>query len=458
MSGEPVSAPGRLPDPLVQRPGQDCDLLIRGADLLDPGAGIEGPGDLLIRAGEIAELGEPGSIEPAGAEVIDAAGLFVFPAFFDPHVHFRTPGQEYKEDIETGTRAAAAGGYAGVLAMANTAPPVSTAEQIEALRDRARHVASVPVGFMATVTRGMEGRELTDMADLRGAGAVGFTDDGLPIANPVILRRALQYQAMCGGTIALHEEEPSLSGSGSMHEGEVSLDLGLRGIPSISESVMIGRDAEIAGYENGAIQIQHLSAVESVAAVRRAREAGVRITCEVTPHHLVLTDEAVRSLDASRHKMNPPLRSEEDRQALIEALLDGTIDCIATDHAPHAVHEKEVPYEAASMGVIGLETAFSALNTHLVRPGVIPLSLLVEKLGSGGSAFGIEPFTLERGARANLCLVDPEAEWTVGEDGYESRSSNSWCAGERHVGRVLVTVADGQVAYRLRSFSLGVAS
>ncbi|MCO5315531.1 MAG: dihydroorotase [Solirubrobacterales bacterium] len=457
MNSEPAAEPPALPEPLVQRPGPAANLLIRGAELLDPAAGIEGRHDLRVRDGEIAEIGEPGSLETEGTEVIEADGLFLFPAFFDPHVHFRTPGQEWKEDLETGTRSAAAGGYAGVLAMANTAPPVSTAEQIEALRDRARHVASVPVGFMATVTRGMEGRELTDMAELREAGAVGFTDDGLPVASPMILRRALQYQAMCGGTIALHEEEPTLSGTGVMHEGTVSLELGLRGIPSISESVMISRDAEIAGYENGAIQIQHLSAAESVAAVRRAKDAGVRITCEVTPHHLVLTDEAVRSLDASRHKMNPPLRSESDREVLIEALTDGTIDCIATDHAPHAIHEKEVPYEAANMGVTGLETAFSSLYTHLVRSGLIPLSLLVEKLGSGGAAFGIEPFSLEPGSPANLCLVDPEAEWTVGADGYESRSTNSWCAGEKQSGRVVVTLAGGQVAFRLRSFSLGVA-
>lgn len=458
MNSEPVTPEQTLPRPLVQRPGPEADLLVRGAELLDPVAGIEGSHDLLVRAGEIAEIGAPGSLEPGEAEVIEADGLHLFPAFFDPHVHFRTPGQEYKEDLETGTRSAAAGGYGGVLAMANTTPTVSTAEQVEALRDRARRVASVPVGFLATVTMGMEGRELTEMAELRAAGAVGFTDDGLPLVSPVVLRRALQYQAMCGGTIALHEEDPSLSGEGVMHEGPVSLELGLRGVPSISESVMISRDAEIAGYENGAIQIQHLSAAESVAAIRRAKAAGVRITCEVTPHHLVLTDEAVRSLDASRHKMNPPLRSESDRQALIEALIDGTIDCIATDHAPHAIHEKEVPYEAANMGVTGLETAFSALNTHLVRPGTIPLSLLVEKLGSGGAAFGIEPFTLEPGTRANFCLVDPEMEWTVGEDGYESRSANSWCAGETHTGRVLVTVADGQVPYRLRTFSLGVAA
>jgi dihydroorotase len=262
---------------------------------------------------------------------------------------------------------------------------------------------------------------------------------------------------MCGGRIALHEEDPALSTGGAMHEGKVSMELGVRGVPSISESTMIARDAAIAGYEGGRIQIQHLSAVESIDAVRRARADGVDITCEVTPHHLCLTDEAVRDLDASKHKMNPPLRSEEDRQALIEALLDGTIDCIATDHAPHSVEEKEVPYEAAMMGVTGLETAFASIYTDLVLPGILPLELVVEKLGCGGAPFDVAPYRVAEGQEASLCLIDLEAEWTVGEHGYESRSRNSWCAGRTLRGRVLMTLAAGQVAYRLRSFSLGVA-
>ncbi len=458
MNGGPETVEQPLPEPLVQRPGRLASVLLAGASIMDPVTGLDGTYDLMVEEGRITEIADAGSLTASGdAETVDGNGKFVFPAFFDPHVHLRTPGQEYKEDLETGTRAAAAGGYAGLLAMANTSPPVSSPADIDALRHRARNEASVPVGFLATVTRGMEGRELTDMAELREAGAVGFTDDGVPVTNPGILRKALQYQAMCGGRIALHEEDPDLSAGGAMHEGEISLELGLRGVPSITESVMIARDAAIAGYEGGAIQIQHLSAVESIEAVRRARADGVDITCEVTPHHLCLTDEAVRDLNASKHKMNPPLRSEEDRQALIEALLDGTIDCIATDHAPHAVEEKEVPYEAAMMGVTGLETAFSSLYTELVLPGTIPLSLLVEKLGCGGAPFGIDPFRIAVGQAANICLVDLEAEWTVGEQGYESRSSNSWCDGRRLTGKVLMTLAGGQVAYRLRSFSLGVA-
>jgi dihydroorotase len=443
---------------LEMRPGPLADLILREATVLDPVAGIEGSHDVVIRDGRIAELAAPGSASDDGAEVVDAAGLHAFPAFFDPHVHLRTPGQEHKEDVETGTRSAAAGGFCGVIAMANTEPPVSNAADVEALREAAREGASVPTGFLATVTRGMAGTDLTDMAELREAGALGFSDDGLPIRSAGIMRRALQYQRLCGGTIALHEEDPDLSGAGVMHEGAVSAALGLAGIPSVSESTMIARDAGIAGYEEARIHVQHLSAVESVEAVRTAKAAGVRISCEVTPHHLCITDEEVRSLDPTRFKMNPPLRAEADRQALIEALRDGTVDCIATDHAPHAGEEKEVPFEGAAMGVTGLETAFAAVHTDLVLPGAIELALLVERLSGGAVPFGLQRPTLAPGSEANVALCDLGAEWTVGEDGYESRSSNSWCAGRTLTGRVLMTVAAGQVAFRLRSFSLEVAS
>jgi dihydroorotase len=448
-----------LEDQLDVRPGPDAQLILRNATVLDPVAGIDGQHDLVVRNGRVAELTAPGSAEaPAGAEVVEAEGLHAFPAFFDPHVHLRTPGHEHKEDVETGTRAAAAGGYCGVLAMANTQPPVSTAADVSALREQARASASVPVGFLATVTKGMRGEELTEMVELREAGAVGFSDDGLPIRSANMMRRALQYQRLCGGNIALHEEEPTLSGDGVMHEGPVSAAVGLAGIPSVSESTMVARDAALARYEGGRIHLQHLSAAESVEAVAAARAAGVQISAEASPHHLCLTDEAVRSLDPQRFKMNPPLRSESDRQALIAGLREGTIECIATDHAPHQAEEKEVPFEQAAMGVTGLETAFAAIHTELVLPGLISLELLIERLAGGAAPFGIERPTLAPGSEANVVLCDLGAEWMVGEDGYESRSQNSWCAGRTLTGRVLMTVAAGQVAYRLRSFSLGVAA
>jgi dihydroorotase len=380
----------------------------------------------------------------------------VFPAFFDPHVHLREPGGEDAEDVETGSRAAAAGGYCGILAMANTRPPVDTAADISALRERAAAEASVPVGFLATVTMRMEGEELTEMAELRDAGAAGFSDDGLPIRSARVMRRALQYQRLAGLPIALHEEDPELSGAGVMHEGAVSAMLGLEGIPAVSESTMIERDAALARYEGARIHVQHLSARESVAAVEAAKAEGVAVTCEATPHHLTLTHEAVRSLDA-RFKMNPPLRSENDRQALIEGLRSGAIDCIATDHAPHPQERKEVPLEEAAMGVTGLETAFAVIHTDLVLPGVLELGLVVERMSSGAAAFDIEPPSLEPGSEANLVLFDPGVAWEPGADGWESRSDNSCFTGRRLSGRVLMTVAAGGVAYRQRSFAMGVA-
>jgi dihydroorotase len=442
---------------LVSRPGQPADLVVRGVRVLDPRAGIDAQRDLVVRAGKIAELAEPGSApEIDGAEIVDGEGLLAVPAFVDPHVHLRVPGQEHKEDLETGTRSAAAGGYCAVIAMANTAPPIDSAAVLGSVRDRAEREASIPVGFVANVTRQMAGAELTEMAELREAGAIGFSDDGLPIANARVFERALQYRRLSGGLIALHEEDPELSAGGVMHEGEVSAALGMAGVPSVSESTMIARDCSLARYEDAPIHVQHLSARASVEEIARAKAAGVQVTCEVTPHHLTLTDEAVRSLE-SRFKMNPPLRTEDDRQALIEGLIDGTIDCVATDHAPHAAEEKEVPFEEAAWGVTGLETAFAALHTDLVISGVIPLELLIERMTCGGEPFGIEAPRIETGATANIALIDPELAWTVGEEGYESRSYNNCFGGRQLTGRVLMTVAAGRVAFRQRSFAMGVA-
>ncbi len=439
-----------------RRGGDDGPLVLSRARVLDPRRDIDGTHDVIVRDGEVAELAPPGEAAVDDAEVVDAEGMHVFPAFFDPHVHLREPGGEDAEDIETGSRAAAAGGYCGILAMANTKPPVDSAADITALRERASAEASVPVGFLATVTMGMEGSELTEMAELRDAGAAGFSDDGLPVRSARVMRRALQYQRLAGLQIALHEEDPELSGKGVMHEGPASAVLGLEGIPSVSEATMIARDAALALYEEARIHVQHLSAEESVQAVEAAKAAGVAITCEATPHHLTLTDEQVRSLDA-RFKMNPPLRSEADRQALLDGLRSGAIDCIATDHAPHPPEAKEVPFEQAAMGVTGLETAFAVLHTDLILPGVLDLGLVVEKMSSGAAAFDIEPPSLEPGSPAHLVLFDPAAEWEAGAEGWESRSENSCFAGRELTGRVLMTVAGGRVAYRQRSFAMGVA-
>jgi dihydroorotase len=431
---------------LVSRQDEPANLLIRGAHVLQPGA-LDEKGDVLVRDGQVVEVG---SIEAAeGVEVVDGEGRHLLPAFVDPHVHLRTPGHEHKEDLETGTRAAAAGGYGAIVAMPNTDPTVDSASVLRSLHEAAAADARIPVGFLASITRGLAGEELTEMAELRETGALGFTDDGKPVVSAGLLRRALQYQRLCGGVIALHEEDPTLSGAGAMHEGEVSAALGMAGIPSISESTMIARDAAIAGYEGARIHVQHVSCRESIAAVAGAKADGVRITAEVTPHHLVFTDEAIRDELHTRFKMNPPLRSQADRAALIEALRDGTIDCVATDHAPHARHEKEVPFEEAPMGTTGLETAFAALHTELVLPGLLALDVLVSRMTADAAhTLDLPAPEIAPGAPANLVLVDLDAEWEVGESGYESRSENCAFAGRRLRGQVLLTVAAGAVAFQ----------
>ena len=430
---------------LIAAPRPPAELLLRGAHVLDPASGIDGPHDVLVRAGEIALLGAPGTLEaPPGSEIVEAEGKHLFPAFVDPHVHLRTPGQEHKEDLETGTRAAAAGGYCAVVAMPNTNPVIDEPTLLLGLVQAARRDARVPVGFMAAISRGLRGEQLTDMSELRDAGALGFTDDGKPVSSAGLLRHALRHQRMCGGVLALHEEDPALSRAGVMHEGAVSVELGLAGIPSISESTMIARDSLIAEHEQGRIHFQHLSARSSIDALAAARARGVKASGEVTPHHLLLTDEEVRPLD-SNFKMNPPLRT------------DGTIECIATDHAPHARDEKNVPFEQAPMGTTGLESSFAVLYTELVLPGVIGLQLLLERLTAGARLMDLEVPAIAVGRSANLCLIDLEAHWTIGEAGYESRSSNCCFAGREVRSRNLLTLADGAVAYRERAFALSAA-
>jgi dihydroorotase len=445
------------PPRLDRAPAKPANALIRGAKVIDPRTGIDGSHDLLVRGGEIAEIGAPGSLKaPDGAEVIEAEGLHAFPAFVDPHVHLRTPGREDEEDIESGTRAAAAGGFCAIVAMPNTDPVVDSASILQSLQERARGEARVPVGFTASITRGIGGQDLTEMWELAEAGAAAFTDDGLPVSSAGVMRQALQYQRLAGRVLALHEEDPSLSRKGAMHEGVVSAQLGVAGIPSVSESTMVQRDCALAAYEDGRIHIQHLSARETVEAIEAAKAAGVKVTCEATPHHLAFTDEAVRALDTN-FKMNPPLRSEEDRRALIAALRSGVIDCVATDHAPHAREEKEEVFETAPMGVIGLETAFAALVTELVMPGHLKLPVLIERMTAGLEPFGLLVPTIAKGAEANICLADLKATWEVGDPGYESRSINSAFAGRTLTGRVRLTLAAGAVAYRERSFAIGIA-
>jgi dihydroorotase len=445
---------------LFHRAGRPADLLIRGAHVLDPRSDLDEPRDVLIRGGRIAELGSPGSLDAAdgadGIEIVDGADRHLFPGFVDPHVHLRTPGQEYKEDLESGTAAAAAGGFCAVIAMPNTDPVLDDAAILRSLTAAARRQANVPVGFLAAITRNLQGHELTEMAELRDAGALGFTDDGKPVVSAGVLRKALQYQRLCGGVIALHEEDPELSRDGAMHEGAVSARLGIAGIPSVSESTMVARDASLAAYEGARVHFQHLSCVESIEALARAKQSGAKVSAEVSPHHLTLTDDVVRTLD-SRFKMNPPLRANRDRRALVQALKSGIIDCVATDHAPHASHEKEVPFEEAPMGTTGLETAFPALFTELVCTGELELETLIARMSAGGALYGLPVPQIAPAHPANLCLVDLDARFEVGAGGYASRSANCCFQGRMLQGKVLVTVAAGAVAYRARMLAEAAA-
>jgi dihydroorotase len=420
---------------LFWKNGSQDSLTLEGR-VLDPTEGIDECLKLTIEDGVIAR------IEPAVS-----SRTVIAPAFVDPHVHLRTPGREDEETLASGTAAAAAGGYCAILAMPNTDPVVDSAATLGSLIENARAEAAIPTGFLAAITKGLDGGELTEMAELADGGAAGFTDDGRPVVSAGLMRRALQYGGFAGRRIALHCEEPTLSKGGHMHEGAVSAELGFGGYPSVGESVMVERDLALARYEDQPLHLLHLSAAESVAALRAARQAGVEATAEVTPHHLCLTDEAVRSLDANL-KMNPPLRSREDRLALIDALKDGTICAVATDHAPHARHEKEVPFEAAPFGVTGLETAFASLYTNLVQPGLLDLGTLLERMSAGPArVYGLERPRVAQGAPANLVVLDLDTAWRVEEASFRSRSVNSWLLGQTLKGTVRMTVAAGKVVH-----------
>ena len=420
---------------LVARNGRSDSLTLEGR-VLAPAQEIDEHLRITVTDGVIS------AIEPTAA-----SALVIAPAFVDPHVHLRVPGREDEETIRSGTEAAAAGGYCAILAMPNTEPVVDSASVLGALVEQARVDAVVPTGFMAAISKGQLGDELTEMAELAATGAAAFTDDGRPVVSAGLMRRALQYSAVTDLRLALHCEEPSLSRGGHAHEGTVAAELGIGSYPSTAESVMVERDLSLARAEGRPLHLMHLSARESVAALEHALASGVRATGEVTPHHLVLTEEAVRSLDPNT-KMNPPLRSGEDREALRDALRRGTISCVATDHAPHARHEKDVPFEEAPFGVTGLETSFAALYTHLVAPGIVGLETILERMSAGPArAFDLEEPRIEVGARANLVALDLDAEWTVAEDGFRSLSANSWLLGETLRGRVVKTLADGRLVF-----------
>ncbi|HUP49639.1 MAG TPA: dihydroorotase [Thermoanaerobaculia bacterium] len=407
--------------------------------------------DILVEGGSIAEVGK--RLE-AAVPRLDATGLVVVPGFIDLHTHLREPGQEHKETIATGTLAAVAGGFTAVCAMANTLPPNDERAVTEMVAAEAARNGACRVYPVGAVSKGLKGEALAELADLHAAGCVAVSDDGRPVHNAQLMRRALEYSSMLGIPIIAHEEDPSLCEGGVMHEGFYSTLLGLGGIPAASEETMVARDVLLARLTGGHVHIAHLSTAGAVEAVRRARGEGVRVTCEVTPHHMALTDEAVQSFSTNL-KMNPPLRSDQHREALLEAIADGTIDAIATDHAPHHVDEKNVEFDLAPFGVIGLETAFSVAYEQLVVTKRIRLPRLIDLLSCGPArVFNLPGGTLRPGSIADLTLLDLEARREVAPP-FRSKASNSPFTGRTLQGAVVATIVGGEIRYDARPDGAG---
>ncbi|MCL4486296.1 MAG: dihydroorotase [Nitrospirae bacterium] len=419
-------------------------LFLRNVHYFDPAEGVSGFGNVLIRDGRVESLGD---IPPSGAvQELDGAGGLLVPGFVDLHAHFREPGSEYKETISSGSHAAVAGGFTAVCVMANTDPVNDTADVTRAIIERARDVARARVFPIGAVTRGLGGEQLTEMGRLSEAGCVAFSDDGKPVATSRILRRALEYSRLFDRPVIDHCEDPELSNRGVMNEGSVSADLGLAGIPNASEEVCVARDLSVLETSGGRLHVAHLSTAGAVRMVREAKRRNLAVTAETCPHYFSLTDEAVRC-HGTHAKMNPPLRREEDRLAVIEGLKDGTIDVIATDHAPHASHEKEQEFDRAPFGIIGLETAFS-VSLELVSEGHLTLSELVYRLSARPAAlFGLPVGRLLPGGLADFVLLDLSGEWEAGRYGYFSKSRNSPYTGSVMKGRVLRTIVGGRIVY-----------
>ena len=421
-----------------------ASLLIRSGRVIDPGR-VDGPADVLVKDGKIAEIGH-NLKAPAGTPVLEASGKLVLPGFVDLHVHLREPGFEYKETIKTGAAAAAAGGFTSICCMPNTNPINDTRAVTEFILDRAKRAESVHVFPIGAITKGSDGKELAEYGDLRAAGCVAVSDDGKPVMNGMVMRRALEYARAFDLPVVDHCECKHLSDGGVAHEGVVATELGLQGIPSAAEDVMVARNIELAEQTGGRLHVAHVSTAGSVRMVREAKSRGLRVTAEACPHHFILTEEAIREYNTNA-KMNPPLRTRKDVEAIKSALKDGTIDAIATDHAPHATHEKQREFEYAPFGIVGLETALG-LSLLLVEEGVLTLTQMVRALTTGpAQAFGLAKGTLAAGADADITIVDADMQWIVEPDTFRSRGRNTPFGGWKLKGRVVNTVVSGRVIY-----------
>ncbi|MGB9072921.1 MAG: dihydroorotase [Terriglobales bacterium] len=422
-------------------------LLIKGGHLIDPAARIDAPMDLLLKDGRVAEIAPPNKIKGAG-ERFDARGLIVAPGFIDLHAHLREPGQAYKETVATGTAAAAAGGFTSVCTMPNTAPVVDSADWVEWLRQPERG-AAVNVFPVAAATRASKGAVLNDFRSLQRAGAIAVSDDGKPILDDAIMREALLLAGELNLPVVQHAEDTRMTEHCSMHAGARSFRLGLRGMTAAAEASIVERDVQLAlQIPHARLHVAHLSTADALKGVRRGKRAKARVSCEVTPHHFTLTDEDLRDYD-SNFKMNPPLRSASDLEAILVALADGTVDAIATDHAPHAAHEKQMEFERAAFGITGLETALALAITKLHREKRIPLSRVVELFTAGPArCFGLrERGSLTRGNFADVTLFDPKKKWTFDAAQSLSKSRNTPFNGWQLTGRVVATIVGGRVVY-----------
>lgn len=423
-------------------------LVVRGGRLVDPAAGVDGALDLLLSGGRVAEVGA--NLPARDAEVFDAKGLLVFPGFVDLHAHLREPGREYAETIATGLKAAAAGGFTAVCAMPNTDPVADNRAIIEFVASKGRGVGGTRLHPIGAITRGQKGEELAEFGEMQIAGAVALSDDGRWLANGSLLRRAFEHAGLFGLAIVQHAEDPTLSRGAPMHEGAVSTRLGLPAQPAIAETAAVARDLLVAELVGGRLHVAHLSVARSLELVRLAKARGLAVTCEVTPHHLVLTDvEVERSGFSANAKMNPPLREAADTGALVAGLTDGTVDAIATDHAPHHEDEKSVDFETAPFGIVGLETAAALLWDRLVVPGRLPIGRFAALLSAGPArAFGLPGGTLAAGSPADLTLFDPKKAWTVDPARFLSLARNTPFAGWKLTGAPAATIVGGAVVWR----------
>jgi dihydroorotase len=422
-------------------------VVIQSARVVDPGRDVDRVADLRIEDGRIRAIGT--GISAEDAEVIDASGLCAVPGLVDMHVHLREPGFEYKETIASGTTAAAAGGFTAVASMANTLPPNDCSSVTEFILRKASQAAMARVHPIGATTRGLEGKELAEIGEMVAAGAVAISDDGHPVVDPNVMRRAMEYATVFDIPVIEHCETPELHPGGVMNEGYRSTLLGLRGIPRASEEIAVSRNIHLAELTGARLHVAHLSTAGALRSVRDAKARGLRVTCEVTPHHLLFTDERVADYDTNA-KMKPPLSTEEDRLALIEGLRDGTVDAIATDHAPHHRDEKEEDFDHAPFGIVGLETAVALVIDRLVRPGLITLGRMVELMSSGPARIlRLEAGTLAVGAPADVTLLDLERRSRVEPTAFQSKSRNSPFGGWELQGRAVRTIVGGRTVWRL---------